>query len=256
MDEELERKLIEKYPFTRAKQDPQELTDNMEIMAKQMTKDDIENVEQIEDAVGKKGLISDTIKKEINKNDPKIYEKKIKPIWDLMVFGFDVDNGWYGILDKAFSAIQKHLIENPGMEFKLEQVKEKYGTLRIYCYGGDEYIDGVVTKAEKESEHTCEICGKKGKLCSTGFDIKHKDDGFYIKPNGGWYKMLCEDDAKKLGYIYKQRKISDEEAYKHLKKMKTTYSEMLVGSEDYDPNFIKSTKKDLERINKLLSFLE
>lgn len=39
------------------------------------------------------------------------------------------------------------------------QVKEKYGTLRFYYYGGDDVIDGMVSLAESMSAVTCEVCG-------------------------------------------------------------------------------------------------
>ena len=56
----------------------------------------------------------------------------------------------------------------------LDQVKEKFGTLRFYYSGGDEYIHGLVSMAESMSGVTCETCGKPG--TSTG---------------GGWIKTAC-----------------------------------------------------------------
>ena len=76
----------------------------------------------------------------------------------------------------------------------LDQVKEKFGTLRFYYSGGDEYIHGLVSMAESMSGVTCETCGKPG--TSTG---------------GGWIKTACkehggidyeesEEDYLKQGY--------------------------------------------------------
>ena len=56
----------------------------------------------------------------------------------------------------------------------LDQVKEKFGTLRFYYSGGDDVIDGMVRMAESMSSVTCEECGKPG--TSTG---------------GGWIKTVC-----------------------------------------------------------------
>ena len=56
----------------------------------------------------------------------------------------------------------------------LDQVKEKFGTLRFYYSGGDDYISGLVSMAESMSGITCEECGKPG--TSTG---------------GGWIKTAC-----------------------------------------------------------------
>lgn len=61
-----------------------------------------------------------------------------------------------------------------------EQIKEKFGGLRFYFYGGDEFCEGVVHMAESMSYKTCETCGKPG------------------KPNEvGWISTLCEDCRKK-----------------------------------------------------------
>lgn len=62
------------------------------------------------------------------------------------------------------------------------QVKEKYGTLRFYYSGGDEYIDGLVAMAESMSAATCEECGKPGRT-----------------NNNGWLRTLCEEHAKERG---------------------------------------------------------
>lgn len=44
------------------------------------------------------------------------------------------------------------------------QVKEKFGTLRFYYDGGDEYVSGLVSMAEWASANICETCGERGKL--------------------------------------------------------------------------------------------
>lgn len=55
------------------------------------------------------------------------------------------------------------------------QVKEKFGTLRFYYEGGDEYISGLVSMAESMSAVTCEKCGAPGK-----------------QRHGGWIRTLCD----------------------------------------------------------------
>ena len=57
----------------------------------------------------------------------------------------------------------------------VDQVKEKFGTLRFYHTGGDDYIRGMITMAEAMSGSTCESCGNPGK--QTG---------------GGWIRTICE----------------------------------------------------------------
>ena len=62
----------------------------------------------------------------------------------------------------------------------LDQVKEKFGTLRFYYTGGDEYISGLVSMAEAMSGCTCEECGNPGK-----------------RNGGGWVRTMCEPCEEK-----------------------------------------------------------
>lgn len=50
-----------------------------------------------------------------------------------------------------------------------DQIKEKFGTLRFYYDGGDEFCAGVVAMAEQISSNTCEVCGTYGETGGTGY---------------------------------------------------------------------------------------
>ena len=125
-------------------------------------------------------------------------------------FGFECGDGWYKVIDMLCMAASntystglridkedaaKYGIESPDDEageryyFTVEspqivasQVKEKFGTLRFYYTGGDEYIRGLVSMAESMSAVTCEQCGNPG---TTG--------------GQGWIKTLCETHRNKNG---------------------------------------------------------
>jgi hypothetical protein len=254
MDKKLEKILLQKYSFLRPKQNPQDLENNMEIMAKEMDEDTIKNLKNLEKDLGKPGVITDTIEKYRNKNNPDIYSKTPKVIWDLRLFGIECENGWFDLLDETFSKIQKHLDENQNLEFDIEQIKEKYGTLSIYYHGGDDFIERVIRDAEKKSSTICEVCGKPGKLCSRGFDIEYDKGKFYKVSNGkGWLKTLCFDDAKKLGYVCSKTEISEKEAYKLLKEMKQHYEKILNDEDSWNKDYIVEVKKKMNKINELLS---
>jgi hypothetical protein len=97
-----------------------------------------------------------------------------------MCWGFECGDGWFDLLDTAMQAIQRHEqhLAHHNVEFEpvvFEQVKEKFGTLRIYYRGGDEYVSGVIDFAENLSGRVCEDCGAPG------------------RPTGrGWIRTLCE----------------------------------------------------------------
>lgn len=92
-------------------------------------------------------------------------------------------DGWYPIINALCGNIQVHIDwwntnrkDRPVVEqVVVEQAKEKFGTLRFYYEGGDDYIRGLVTQAESLSEVTCEVCGDRGSLRT-----------------GRWLKTLCD----------------------------------------------------------------
>ena len=65
----------------------------------------------------------------------------------------------------------------------LDQVKEKFGTLRFYYQGGDDYISGMVSLAESMTAVTCENCGNPGSC-----------------RGGGWIHTYCTpcEEAREL----------------------------------------------------------
>lgn len=167
---------------------------------------------------------------------PELFVNKNKsPMETLICFGCECGDGWYSILDYLFgylTALSKRKIpldytEEYRLKHKdkkdyyenyysykhlppqivLDQVKEKYATLRVYYHL--EYneipeelkanivltqldkeletyytaIDNAIEFAEYQTSRTCEVTGKPGKL--------------YTK---GWYRVLCDEEAAKAGY--------------------------------------------------------
>lgn len=73
-----------------------------------------------------------------------------------------------------------------------DQVKEKFGTLRFYYHGGDDYCRGLESMAASMSGVTCEDCGNVGKHLAQG-----------------WYRTLCETHAKEQGYDWDIEEMED-----------------------------------------------
>jgi hypothetical protein len=61
-------------------------------------------------------------------------------------------------------------------QFKVEQIKQKFGSLRFYMNRTTPYMDGAIHLAESMSYHTCEFCGNQGGS----------------KQVGGWSAVLCD----------------------------------------------------------------
>lgn len=111
---------------------------------------------------------------------PKMMVNRDKSMMETcMCWGFECGDGWFNILDQLMGNIQHHIDwknkkEEVVAQVTLDQVKEKFGTLRFYYSGGDDYIDGLVTMAESMSGVTCEECGLPG-----------------TQTQGGWIKTAC-----------------------------------------------------------------
>ena len=113
---------------------------------------------------------------------PKIMVNRDKDMKETcMCWGFECGDGWFQILNQLMGNIQNHIDwQNREKEVvrqvTLDQVKEKFGTLRFYYSGGDDTIRGMVSMAESMSSVTCEECGKPGTSTS-----------------GGWIKTVCKE---------------------------------------------------------------
>lgn len=91
-------------------------------------------------------------------------EKDLPPEQSNMCWGFECSDGWYNIIFTLCSLIQIHQ-KSQTPDYKpvvVQQVKEKFGTLRFYYTGGDDIIFGMVAYAEAISGMTCEVCGDRG----------------------------------------------------------------------------------------------
>lgn len=131
-----------------------------------------------------------------------------------MCWGCSCGDGWFFLLDNLCSAITayiKHqhsqveyyedlekrkqykspdIVYSRPLEYKekvsqvtFDQVKEKFGSLRIYYTGGDYKIQNMVDFAEQLSESICEECGKFN--YSIGRTTK------------GWIRNVCQECVEK-----------------------------------------------------------
>lgn len=81
-------------------------------------------------------------------------------------FYFECDNGWYNILDSVCYKIQSYIDDHAPKVPQIEatQVKEKFGGLRFYFGGGDDFIYELIHEAERKSTSVCETCGEPGSI--------------------------------------------------------------------------------------------
>lgn len=123
---------------------------------------------------------------------PRIYAGKDKPITDsCMPWGFECDDGWQKLLH-TFSALATAYDKQFNLGLEILQVKEKFGSLRIYTMGGDDVIDELVSLVEASSYQTCEECGIQNNEGYPDFNGYAKVVCGPIAPGGHWIKTLCD----------------------------------------------------------------
>lgn len=88
---------------------------------------------------------------------------------DNVVCGADCGPGWVPIIEPVLA-----LCEIYGVG--VDQIKEKFGGLRIYTGHSHDVVDAAIHDAETLAWKTCEECGAEGK-----------------RRSGGWIRTLCEE---------------------------------------------------------------
>lgn len=80
----------------------------------------------------------------------------------------EIGDGWYNVIEKM--AAKLSMIQVKSEPIKIGQIKEKFGSLRIYLDSYDEESNDltyeIIRDAETESGKTCELCGNPGTIVS------------------------------------------------------------------------------------------
>jgi hypothetical protein len=84
-----------------------------------------------------------------------------------------VGDGWRDLLRRACVRIRA-AIQADGGTFKFAQIKEKFGSARLYwdgklSPGAAARVEDAINLAEARSACTCEICGEPGRLYGPGW---------------------------------------------------------------------------------------
>lgn len=110
-----------------------------------------------------------------------------------MAFGIEHGGGWNTIVEELLQKIEAHLAEkyaagfrDPDYGFQIDQIKEKFGTLRFYVSGADDQIFRWIVDAEEKTAKTCEVCGNSG--------------GLHCRKGVFWVRTLCPAHAEEHDY--------------------------------------------------------
>lgn len=115
-------------------------------------------------------------------------------------WGFECRSGWWPVIQKAIAEVDAMLTDEEAARFHLEQIKEKWGELRIYWQLREApnepvpegrhvmratavghnlvaswieprraAIEAIVKRAHEQAAATCEVCGRSGSLRLIGY---------------------------------------------------------------------------------------
>ncbi len=95
---------------------------------------------------------------------------------------FQVGDGWKTLLTETFAqldaAIAKIPVDDPALAFVCDEVKEKYGSMRISIMPDVDEVDRICLAAEDRSETICDVCGAPGRV-----------------REGAWVTVRCDEHA-------------------------------------------------------------
>lgn len=103
------------------------------------------------------------------------------PMKSLLCFGFECGKGWYPLLEELSKELSIEVKKSNLKEFRVTQVKEKFGTLRFYADNGNDKTRDLINDAESKSAKTCMTCGAEAA----------------VRYNTGYVTCICDSCEKK-----------------------------------------------------------
>lgn len=88
-----------------------------------------------------------------------------------------VGPGWHPLLERYAANVDYHVSKGDMPPVELRDIKEKFGTLRVYTQGGNELSTILEAFVEDLSGYYCEDCGKLATMGS----------------KQGWFRTTCAD---------------------------------------------------------------
>ena len=98
------------------------------------------------------------------------------------LFGIECEKGWFKLLEPIFDYIKEYNKDKDDEhKIQITQIKEKWGTLRVYVNFGTDELFKLIDEAEDKSETVCEFCGSEENV------------GTVLT---GWFRTICEKCVK------------------------------------------------------------
>ena len=110
-----------------------------------------------------------------NINLEKQIRQKYPPYWFDKFYGFECGKGWFQTIDELLANFYEIVRDEP--TFRILQIKEKFGDLRVYFSSKDflNELNAAERNARAKVAEICDICGDKG----------------YLRTDN-WYAVRCD----------------------------------------------------------------
>jgi len=119
----------------------------------------------------------------IIKENPDIFgEAPFNPKESLMCFGLEIAPSWKEPFEKGLKKLKEELKRQNKTDFRIVQVKEKFGSMCIHAKNTNEELNKILREIESECSRYCEECGAYGSK---------------LRRIDGWFYNLCEECASK-----------------------------------------------------------
>lgn len=141
---------------------------------------------------------------------------KQRNVWDDKFMGYDstwydcIASGWrtaFGeqLLDELNAQLKK---EGSMRDFRFTDIKEKYGTLRLYASGVSYEVESILSKYEYMSMCYCINCGKPVRYATSGWVMYICEDCFNEKERQFDEYRSKHDGCQSLDEYRKKRRLT------------------------------------------------
>lgn len=109
-------------------------------------------------------------------------------------YGIECGSGWYAIIHELLGLLDD-VQQRTGKAVWISQIKQKYGTLRLYFQAPVESIeeDMLELVAEYFSSNVCDVCGEPGA----------------INPADDWLAVRCDEHRQGIDFDKAKNQVSD-----------------------------------------------
>jgi len=108
---------------------------------------------------------------------PELFGTNLDATKTSIVYGFEIGPGWKKVVNDGLEKLSKEVKSKGINDFRIVQIKEKFGELRIYTNWSTDELDTILEDLETTCITTCEKCGS--------------DQGKFR--GDGWLRVTCDN---------------------------------------------------------------